>query len=162
MIRDLVLPELVEGHKFWWNAYRVNLDTDPEHHRVDRNGRTWLRNDLAPYSNTLRSGPILDYVRTELPGVNAVCLNRKRAESPPMSRHRDGKNSGPSWVMFWGDYPEGEGCLCLEDGTVYSEKHVWHGPMDGAKVAHWVTPHTSGVRYSAVAFSGPPAPKTRG
>ena len=94
MIRDLVLPELVKEHKFWRNAYRVNLDTDPEHQRADRNGRVWLRNDIAPKSNTLRSGPILAYVQTELPGVNAVCLNRKRAESPPMSRHLDGK------VMF--------------------------------------------------------------
>ena len=79
-----------------------------------------------------------------------------------MSRHTDGKNSGPSWVRLWGDYETG-GELCLEDGTVYREKGVWHGPMDGAKVAHWVAPHgpPGTVRYSAVAFTGPPAPKTR-
>ena len=70
------------------------------------------------------------------------------------------KNSGSSWVCFWGDF-EGGGDLCLEDGTVYSGKHEWHGPMDGAALAHWVSPHLSGTRYSAVAFSGPLAPKTR-
>ena len=77
-----------------------------------------------------------------------------------MSRHRDSKNSGPSYVLLWGDF-EGGGELCLEDGTIYSDKNTWHGPMNGAAVAHWVAAHKKGTRFSAVAFSGGPAPKTR-
>ena len=154
------LISLVERHRWYKNAFRTNTDTDPTHHQIGRRGRRWLAYPWAPYSNTVRTGPILECVQQMLPGVNAVCLNRKRADEPPMSKHKDSRNSGPSWVCFWGDY-EGGGDLCLEDGTVYSGKHVWHGPMNGAELAHWVSPHTSGTRYSAVAFSGPPAPKTR-
>ena len=152
---------LVAKHKFYRNGFRTNLDKDPTHHRKDRNGRTWILYKYAPFSNTVREGPILDCVQEMLgPTINAVCLNRKRASSPPMARHRDGKNSGPSWVCLWGDF-EGGGELMLADGTVYAEKNVWHGPMNGAAVEHWVEPHKNGVRYSAVAFTGPPAPKTR-
>ncbi len=43
--------------------------------------------------------------------------------------------------------------MCLEDGTRYEEKGVWH-PLDGANVTHWVEPHKTGVRFSAVAFTG--------
>ena len=151
---------LVQEHRWDENAYGTNTDTDPAHHRIDARGRRWVAYPWAPFSNTLREGPILECVQQMLPEVNAVCLNRKRAESPPMSKHRDSKNSGPSWVCFWGDF-EGGGDLCMEDGTVYSGKHEWHGPMAGSELTHWVTPHRSGTRYSAVAFSGPPAPKTR-
>ena len=154
------LISLVAHHRFWKNAFRINTDTDPAHHRIDVGGRHWIAYPYAPYSNTLRKGPILECVQAMLPGINAVCLNRKRAEEPPMSRHRDSKNSGPSYVCFWGDY-EGGGKLCLEDGTVYAGKEVWHGPMDGGRLYHWVTPHETGTRYSAVAYSGGPAPTTR-
>ena len=155
------LYSLVKDHKWYKNGFRTNLDTDKSHHRIDKRGRRWIAYKFAPYSNTVRSGPILECVQGMLGDqINAVCLNRKRAESPPMTKHRDSKNSGPSWVLFWGDF-EGGGDLCMEDGTVYAGKHTWHGPMDGARTAHWVTPHQHGTRFSAVAFSGPPAPKTR-
>ena len=152
---------LVKNHKWWRNAFRTNLDTRESHRRQDRNGREWIKYVFAPYSNTIREGPILECVQQQLGDqINAVCLNRKRAESPPMSKHTDGKNSGPSWVYLWGDF-EGGGELCLEDGTKYAEKHKWHGPMQGGTMPHWVNPHTSGTRFSAVAFTGPPAPRTR-
>ena len=82
-----------------------------------------------------------------------MCLNKKRASSPVMGAHRDGKNSGMSWVMLWGTF-EGGGALVLEDGRRYEEKGVWHGPMNGGEITHWVEPHEEGVRLSAVAFSG--------
>ncbi len=62
--------------------------------------------------------------------------------------------------MFWGDY-EGGGELRLEDGTVYSENMKWHGPYNGADLEHWVHAHENGTRFFAVAYKGPPAPKTR-
>ena len=155
------LQSLVKDHKWWRNGFRTNLDTDQTHRRRDRNGREWLKYTFAPCSNTIREGPILECVREQLGAqINAVCLNKKRAESPPMSKHTDGKNSGPSWVCLWGDFEDG-GELCLEDGTVFAEKNKWHGPMEGGTIPHWVNPHAKGTRYSAVAFHGPPAPKTR-
>ena len=143
--------------KFWRNGFRTNLDKNPEHRRTDRNGRTWIKYPYAPNSNTLREGAILEHVQTTIPECNAVCLNKKRATSPVIGPHKDGRNSSSSWVMLWGDFENG-GALCLEDGTRYEEKGVWHGPMDGANVTHWVEPHERGVRMSAVAFCGRAVP----
>ena len=153
------LISLVDQHKFWRNGFRVNLDKDESHRRYDKNGRTWIKYQYAPRSNTVREGPILECVQTMLPHVNSVCLNKKAATSPPMQRHKDRRNEGNSFICFWGDY-EGGGELCLADGRGFSEKHKWH-EYDGSEVEHWVNPHTSGPRFSAVAFKGPPAPKTR-
>ena len=156
------LISLAGTHKWKKNAFRTNLDTDPAHWRIDPNGRRWIADPWAPYSNTVRKGPILECVQKMLPNITALCLNRKRAKSPPVSKHRDSKNSGPSYVCFWGDYDnsDGQGALCLEDGTVYTNKHTWHGPMEGSKIEPWVTPHEKGTRYSAVAFSAPDLPIT--
>ena len=155
------LQALVEEHKWWRNGFRVNLDREESHRRRDRNGREWLKYSFAPRSNTIREGPILECVQQQLgPHINAVCLNKKHFESPVITKHTDGKNAGPSWVCLWGDF-EGGGELCLEDGTVYAERNIWHGPMEGGSMPHWVNPHTSGTRFSAVAFTGPPAPRTR-
>ena len=150
----------VDKHKFWRNAFRVNLDQDESHRRIDKNGRPWLKNSIAPRSNTIRSGPILECVRAQLGNhINAVCLNKKAATSPPMQRHKDKKNEGNSHICLWGDFEEG-GELCLADGRVFNEKHKWY-EYDGSVVEHWVNSHTTGTRFSAVAFQGPPAPKTR-
>ena len=129
------LIQLTEQHHWQRNAFRTNV-ADPTHLRTDRSGRQWVRNDVAPFSNTLREGPILECVQQMLPHVNAVCLNRTRATSPPMTRHRDRKNEGGSHICLWRDF-EGGGELCLEDGTVFSERGVWHH-YDGAKLEQWV------------------------
>ena len=88
------LISLVDQHKFWRNGFRVNLDKDETHRRVDKNGRTWLKYPYAPRSNTVREGPILECVQTMLPHVNSVCLNQKATTSPPMQRHKDKKTKG--------------------------------------------------------------------
>ena len=88
------LISLVDQHKFWRNGFRVNLDKDENHRRVDKNGRTWLKYPYAPRSNTIREGAILECVQKMLPHVNSVCLNKKAATSPPMQRHKDRKNRG--------------------------------------------------------------------
>ena len=152
------LISLVEDHKWWKNGLRTNLSSDPEHFRVDKNGRRWLKYKYAPFSNTVKAGPILEHVQKTFPWANAVCLNRKSATSPPMAAHRDKGNKSASVIAFWGDYDnsDGQGALCLEDGTVYSEKEVWHGPYQGDKIMHWVTPHRTGTRYSCVVFRAPP------
>ena len=149
------LISLVENHKWWRNGLRTNLSDNPEHCRVDKNGRKWIKYRYAPWSNTVKAGPILKHVQKTFPWANAVCLNRKSATSPPMAAHRDKGNKSASVIAFWGDY-EGGGELCLEDGTVYSEKEVWHGPYQGDEVTHWVTPHKTGTRYSCVVFRAPP------
>ena len=154
------LKGLVAQHRWTRNGTRVNVqDASPEHITVDACKRRWLKK--GPYSNTLRDPqhPIVQHIQTLYPWANCVCLNRKRASSPPMCAHRDKHNESGSMICFWGDY-EGGGDLCMEDGTRYGAKETWHGPYDGHATTHWVTPHASGTRYSAVAFSGPPAPTT--
>ena len=94
------LTELVKSHRFTRNAIRINLDNNPENIRIDARGSKWLKK--GPYSNTLRSGPILNHVRSMLPSVNAVCLNRKRAESPPITPHYDKRDVGDVYTCFWG------------------------------------------------------------
>ena len=154
------LISLVGQHRFWRNGFRVNVQQDEAHRRKDRNGRTWLKYPFAPRSNTIREGPILECVQKQLgEHINSVCLNKKAATSPPMTRHKDRKNKSNSHICFWGDF-EGGGALHLADGRVFNEKHQWY-EYDGSAVEHWVEPHESGTRYSAVAFQGPPAPKTR-
>ena len=96
------LISLVDQHKFWRNGFRVNLDKDESHRRYDKNGRTWIKYQYAPRSNTVREGAILECVQKMLPHVNSVCLNKKAATSPPMQRHKDRKNMGNSFICFWG------------------------------------------------------------
>ena len=157
------LKELVAKHKWTLNGMRTNLCNDPDNWVMDKGRRRWLKR--GPYSNTLRdpSNPIVAHVQTLFPWANCVCLNRKRSTSPPMVAHRDKGNTSASMIAFWGDYDNsnGQGALCLEDGTEYREKDVWHGPYQGDKVTHWVRGHSSGVRYSCVIFAGPPARSTR-
>ena len=146
------LIELVSQHKFSRNGFRTNLDNNPENFNFDKAGRKWLKK--GPFSNSIREGPILRHVQTMFPEATAVCLNRKSCNSPPMAKHKDRKNVGDSYIAFWGDYENG-GELVLEDGRVFSDKHVFHGPYNGAEIAHEVKPHKTGTRYSAVIFSGP-------
>ena len=150
------LRELMAKHTWTRNCYRTNTDLREENRSKDKAGRTWLVRGL--FSNTVREGhPIVDLVRESVP-CNAVCLNRRRADSPtpPMGAHRDGRNTGQgSWIAFWG-CPEGEGALVTELGQRYLSQNVWHDCGDLSKIIHWVEPHTSGTRYSAVAFTGPP------
>ena len=138
---------LAEKTRLFRNAYRVNVHPDQEV-RLDRNGHKWLRR--GPFSVTVREGPLLAKAQEWFPECNAVCLNRKRATSPPMSRHKDGKNlERLSHICIWGDYPEGEGALVLEpdDGSVerITERKAWHSRAF-SEILHHVEPHTSGTR----------------
>ena len=75
-----------------------------------------------------------------------------------MAAHKDKGNKSASMIALWGDYDnsDGQGALCLEDGRIFSEKEVWHGPYQGDQITHWVTPHKTGTRYSCVLFRAPP------
>ena len=149
------LVELVEQHKFTRNGYRINVDLREENRTKDASGRTWLKR--GPYSNTVRgTHPIVQHVHSIGIPCDSVCLNRRRADSPtpPMGPHRDGKNTGHSWVAFWG-CPLGEGALVTEAGDRYEEQKCWHTCGDLSNKTHWVEPHYAGTRYSVVAFSGP-------
>ena len=151
------LQELVGQHQFFRNGYRINTDLRASNRLQDKSGRTWLRK--GPYSNTVREGhPIVEHINNSM-GIpcNAVCCNRRRADSPtpPMGPHRDGTNtSSQSFVAFWG-CPEGEGALALETGQRFEAQRTMHACGDLSQITHWVEPHTSGTRYSVVCFSGP-------
>ena len=89
------LVELVSRHHFTRNGYRTNTDLREENRVKDKSGRMWLRR--GPYSNTVREGhPIVEHINSMGIPCNAVCLNRRRADSPtpPMGPHRDSNN----WV----------------------------------------------------------------
>ena len=156
------LQELVSQHKFIRNGYRINTDLREENRRKDPSGRTWLRQ--GPYSNTVRGDhPIVQHVQSMGIPCNAVCINRRRADSitPPMGPHRDGKNTGHSWVAFWG-CPTGEGALITEADDRYEEQGVLHSCGDLSAKTHWVEPHSRGTRYSVVCFTGPSVSKSLG
>ena len=135
---------MVRKHRFKCNYARVNLAHSPA--QVDvRYGRPWLKKGI--YSNTIRSGPMLELVQQMLPGVSHLCLNRDVTCAP----HKDSFNSGDdSYVLFFGNYQGGE--LCTESGQVFAEKGVWHR-FQGRSQTHWNQPHT-GRKYSIVAYSG--------
>ena len=148
---------LAQRTKFFRNAYRVNVHPDQEV-RIDKNGCKWLRR--GPMSVTVRDGPLLAKAQEWFPECNAVCLNRKRATSPPMGRHKDGKNlERLSHICIWGDFPEGEGTLVLEpdDGSVerITEREKWHSRAF-SEIVHYVEPHSQGTRWSAICFKGKP------
>ena len=155
------LRELVARHRFTRNCFRTNTDVREENRVKDKNGRTWLA--IGPYSNTVQGDhPIVECARKQVP-CNAVCLNRRRADSPtlPMGPHRDSKNlEGGSYVMFWG-CSENEGALVVEDGSRYVEQNKWHFCGDLSKKLHWVEVHSEGTRYSLVAFMAKPQKKTQ-
>ena len=161
------LIELATAHRFTRNGMRINVDQRPENRVKDKSGRTWLRQ--GPYSNTVREGhPIVQHVQSMGIPCDSVCLNRRRADSPtpPMGPHRDGKNTGHSWIAFWGP-PQGEGALVCEDGRRFTEQDTMHYCGDLSQCTHWVEPHSGGTRYSVVCFSGPSPqlakpPATRG
>ena len=149
------LVELVGKHKWTRNGFRINTDLREENRVMDKSGRTWLRQ--GPYTNTVRQGhPIVQHVQSMGIPCDSVCLNRCRADSPipPMGPHRDGKNTGHSWLAFWG-CPLGEGALVTEADDRWEEQRVFHSCGDLIQRTHWVEPHYSGCRYSVVAFSGP-------
>ena len=102
------LKELVSQHPWSRNGLRIKTDLRPENRRQDKSGRTWLCK--GPYSNTVYGDhPIVAHVQSMCVPCNAVCLNRRRADSttPPMGPRRDGKNTGHSWIAFWGDFEGG-------------------------------------------------------
>ena len=154
--------EAVERFPFARNGFRTNVDRRPEN-TVRSGYREWLK--VGPYSNTVRGDhPIVQELNRRGIPCNAVCINRRRATSkvPSMGPHRDSRNTGDppcSYIMHWGQ-PEGEGTLVDELGNRYEEQRIWHNCGDLSKITHWVEPHTSGTRYSLVAFFGPP-PRVR-
>ena len=92
-------------------------------------------------------GILFDHL--QLSGPNLVC-----------APHRDGKNSSSlSYICFLGDY-EG-GALCLEDGTRFEARNVWHS-FNGRDVTHWNEEVTSGQKFALVAYSSSRAQQVPG
>ena len=97
------LEEPVRAHRWVPNKLRTNIG----HDHVWHGGRPFLSE--AVLSNTLSSGPIVDLCREWLGGhVGRVTLNKDVTCAP----HRDGRNGGPSQILFFGDYTGG--ALVLE------------------------------------------------
>ena len=89
------MEDAVLGHRFRKNYMRTNIS---EH--IKTYGKTkFIKPGHGVLSNTLKSGPILDFCKEALgPHINNVCLNK----NVTCKAHRDSKNTGLSWVYFWG------------------------------------------------------------
>ena len=72
------LISLVEDHKWWRNGLRTNTSDNPEHCRVDKNGRKWFKYKYAPWSNTVKAGPILNWAGAFLGWICSSCQNKGR------------------------------------------------------------------------------------
>ena len=79
-----------------------------------------------------------------VPGENFTMTINKDVTCYP---HKDSGNVGDSAILFLGDFIGGE--MHGEDGTVLSEKRVWHR-FNGAEVLHWNLPH-EGTKYTVIA-----------
>ena len=141
------LESLVIAHRFTRNRNRLNLVDGEVVEYLCRDGKRHPCLKRGILSNTLKSGPILNHVRTMLgPQITRVRLNKGVQCAP----HRDKKNAGESYVCYFGDFIGG--ALCLEDGRRFEGKRQWHGSFDGAFILRWNEKH-EGIKYSVVAFA---------
>ena len=87
--------------------------------------------------------------------VNAVTLGLMEPDGmSEIAEHADHLNLGDSWVYHWpSGGPITGGTLMLADGTPSDEHFVWHRIPRGAR--HYVTPLTSGWRFSVVLYRLP-------
>ena len=94
------LKSLVLKHRFVKNNFRTNLGGDIQ----TKYKRPMLVE--AVYSNTLRTGPMIELLQSMLPEANIteLCLNRNVV----CGRHKDhGNNSTTSYIMFFVTMMEG-------------------------------------------------------
>ena len=142
------LLHLCENHKLKGSSHRTNI-ADPNAERVkyaNKSGSTSVYLKKAVPSQTLKSGPIFDAVKKQLPETTAVTYNRNCQCFP----HKDGRNGGKSLLLFLGTFTGGE--LVTEHGEKFEERNKWMGPMDFRDTLHWNLPILSGTKHSLVAF----------
>ena len=141
------LKQLVRKRRWVRNIMRTNLGG--ETHK--RNG--WLNLKVGVWSNTERSGRILELCREMLGAhITEVCCNRQVYCGP----HRDKKNESESYFLMFGDF-EG-GALLIEEPTGLrriEEKDTWF-VFRGDRDLHWNEPITAGTKYSLVCFARKP------
>ena len=141
------LLRLVESHRIKGSCQRKNV-ADPALERVEYKTKgghkaVFLRRPIP--SQTLRSGPIFDLVKAQLPHTEACCYNRNLC----CARHKDSRNAGTSHILFLGDFQGG--ALVFADGRRIEERGVWT-QIDG-QIEHWNEEITSGTKHSLIAFS---------
>ncbi len=78
-----------------------------------------------------------------VPEENFCMTVNKNVQTYP---HRDSLNKGDAAILFLGDFTGGE--LHAENGTIISEKRVWHR-FNNAGLLHWNVPH-QGTKYSII------------
>ena len=136
------LEEAVKNHKFVKSHARTNIGGPLKVYGKSK----WIAPGHGHFSNTVRSGPIIEEVHKTLGTfVNNACLNLNVTTEPHMDKH----NGGPSYLYYFGDFEGGE--LCLETGESISGKGKWLGPYALNKIKHWNLPHT-GTKYAIIAW----------
>ena len=140
------LKALVFKHRFTINKMRININDDVGYFGIKK--KPFLIKGV--YSNTVKEGRMLEIVQEMLPeaSITEICLNKNVVCRP----HKDKKNYGPSYVIYFGQF-EGGALVSEESKQRYEEKEVWHGPFLGSEVTHYNEPIICGVKYSVVAYS---------
>ena len=100
------LKDLVLKHRFTINKMRTNINDDVGYFGPKK--KPFLIKGV--YSNTVKAGRMLEIVQEMLPGagITELCQNKNVVCRP----HKDKKNYGPSYVIYFGLF-EG-GALVLE------------------------------------------------
>ena len=141
------LKERVRTRRWRRNSLRTNLGGETHH----MNG--WLNLKVGVYSNTERSGRILELCREMLGShITDVSCNRQVHCGP----HRDRKNESEPHFLMFGDF-EG-GALLIEEPEGLrriDEKDTWF-TFRGDRDLHWNEPITAGTKYSLVCYTRKP------
>ena len=86
-----------------------------------------------------------------VPSFSALAVTRNFTGSP----HIDNQNTGPFYGLSIGDFPEGQGGVCVEcDAFTVAHVNTRHrmGKVDG-RYPHWVAPYDAGCeRYSLIFY----------
>ena len=145
------LERLLKKHR--WPSFCRRLNIVPPEFRSEATwgyGRLCLRRTKSQAfgADNKKMRPLYDHIVSMLPEdfprMEHLCMTINH--NVTCYPHRDRANIGDVLIMFLGDFEGGE--LHMEDGTVYSEKRVWHR-YDGAGVTHWNTEHV-GEKYSVI------------
>ena len=144
------VEELLSKHKWPTVCRRICIVSPDE--RVTKGNRRMTRytcqsEGFSQFSKirTHLSEPIMEILPDWFVPEENFCITiNKNVQTYP---HRDSLNKGDAAILFLGDFTGGE--LLAEDGSIISEKRVWHR-FDSARLLHWNAPHR-GTKYSVIA-----------
>ena len=148
------VEELLSKHKWPSVCRRVSIVppdervTIPGYNGGRRKTKYFCQSEGFSRMNKTRmhlSEPIMEILPDWFVPEENFCITvNKNVQTYP---HRDSLNKGDAAILFLGDFTGG--ALHAEDGSVISEKRVWHR-FNNKDLLHWNEPH-QGTKYSIIA-----------